>query len=76
MNYTLLISIFGGAAYIILLASFFIRRKFVVLNAGKLLFKLPGNVSVKNIVILIFAAAIIAAIAIRNFQIYLEIMFD
>lgn len=75
MNYKLLISILGGAAYIILLASFFIRRKFVILNAGKLLLKLPGNVSLKDIVILIFAAAMIAAISIRNFAIYLDVMF-
>lgn len=75
MNYKLLISILGGAAYIILLASFFIRRKFVILNAGKLLLKLPGNVSLKDIVILIFAAAMIATIAIRNFAIYLDVMF-
>lgn len=75
MNYKLLISILGGAAYIILLASFFIRRKFVILNAGKLLLKLPGNVSLKDIVILIFAAAMITAISIRNFAIYLDVMF-
>lgn len=75
MNYKLLISILGGAAYIILLASFFVRRKFVVLNAGKLLLKLPGNVSVKDIVILVFAAAMIAVIALRSFELYFDVMF-
>lgn len=75
MNYKLLISILGGIAYIILLASFFVRRKFVILNAGKLLLKLPGNVSAKDIAILVFTAAMIAAINIRNFEFYFNIIF-
>lgn len=75
MNYKLIISILGGVAYLILFASFFVRRKYVTLNAGKLLLKLPGNVSAKDIVIFIFAAAMIAAILLRNFALYLDVMF-
>jgi len=75
MEYKFLISIVGGIAYLGLLASFFVRRKFVVLNAGKLLLKLPGNVSAKDFVIMIFAAAMIGAICLRNFALYLDVMF-
>ncbi len=75
MEYKFLISIVGGIAYLGLLASFFVRRKFVVLNAGKLLLKLPGNVSAKDFAIMIFAAAMIGAICFRNFALYLDAMF-
>lgn len=75
MNYKLLILILGGALYAALLVSFFVRRKFVALNAGKLLLKLPGNVPLKDIMILIVAAAMIAAIALRNFDLYIDAIF-
>lgn len=75
MEYKFLISIIGGIAYLAVLASFFVRRKFVVSNAGKLLLKLPGNVSAKDYGIIIFAAAMIGAICLRNFALYLDVMF-
>lgn len=75
MEYKFLISIVGGIAYLGLLASFFMRRKFVVLNAGKLLLKLPGSVCAKDFCIMIFAAAMIGAICLRNFALYLDVMF-
>lgn len=75
MNYRIIISIAGGVFYLALLASFFIRKKNVFSSAGKLLVKLPGNVSVKDIVIFVFAAAMIFAVSIRSFAFYFNILF-
>ncbi|MBQ0050950.1 MAG: hypothetical protein KBT11_02670 [Treponema sp.] len=75
MSIKLIISIFGGVIYFGLIGSIFLRSKFVALNAGKQLMKLPGEVSLKSIVIFVVAAALIAIVPLRNFAPYLNVIF-
>lgn len=75
MNIKMIIAITGLVFYAALFVSYFVRRKFVTLNAGDLLLKLPGNVPLKDIVIFIVCLAMIVIVPFRNFAFYLNVVF-